>query len=307
MRAIESALERLAGWLQVRRRGRARSSPSVGPADDRGVDRLFRHLVPDVTGRRSGHEIIGRLRRKWDLGHSLHEVLSAGSATRSTPWPTCAARPATSSRGSTATTPRSPPIRSPRSGELVAMLGHHGVDLDRVELDLGFGRGIGFYTQMIFELTVPTPDGPVEVCGGGRYDGLARVLGQRPRRPRRRVRLRPGTPARRGRRADRSGPQRRSAPRGYLVTSVEQGKVTPETIDLATFLRERIQLPIVLSDLDFDAAIAHARASGLSHVVTVGRTIEVWNLEHGDVRSVREGEIIEQMRTRFAVFRGDRS
>jgi ATP phosphoribosyltransferase regulatory subunit HisZ len=30
---------------------------------------------------------------------------------------------------------------------------------------------------MIFELVVPTPDGPVEVCGGGRYDGLARVLG----------------------------------------------------------------------------------------------------------------------------------
>ena len=41
----------------------------------RGVDRLFRHLVPDVTGRRSGHEIIERLRRKWDLGHSLHEAL----------------------------------------------------------------------------------------------------------------------------------------------------------------------------------------------------------------------------------------
>ena len=30
---------------------------------------------------------------------------------------------------------------------------------------------------MIFELVVPTPGGPIEVCGGGRYDGLARVLG----------------------------------------------------------------------------------------------------------------------------------
>ena len=30
---------------------------------------------------------------------------------------------------------------------------------------------------MIFELVVATPGGPVEVCGGGRYDGLARVLG----------------------------------------------------------------------------------------------------------------------------------
>src|SRR6185437_8999399 len=48
---------------------------------------------------------------------------------------------------------------------------------ERITLDLGFGRGIGFYSRMIFELIAPTPDGPVEVCGGGRYDGLARVLG----------------------------------------------------------------------------------------------------------------------------------
>ena len=60
---------------------------------------------------------------------------------------------------------------------LVKQLGQHGVEPSRVELDLGFGRGIGFYTQMIFELVVATPGGPVEVCGGGRYDGLARVLG----------------------------------------------------------------------------------------------------------------------------------
>ena len=60
---------------------------------------------------------------------------------------------------------------------LLDVLRERDVDLDRVELDLGFGRGIGFYSQMIFELIVPTSSGPVEVCGGGRYDGLARVLG----------------------------------------------------------------------------------------------------------------------------------
>ena len=41
--------------------------------------------------------------------------------------------------------------------ELVRHLGERGVDPSRVELDLGFGRGIGFYTQMIFELAVQTP------------------------------------------------------------------------------------------------------------------------------------------------------
>ena len=30
---------------------------------------------------------------------------------------------------------------------------------------------------MVFAIIAPTPNGPVEVCGGGRYDGLARVFG----------------------------------------------------------------------------------------------------------------------------------
>ena len=61
--------------------------------------------------------------------------------------------------------------------ELVKELGERGVEKSRLELDLGFSRGIGFYTQMIFELAVQSPAGPIGVCGGGRYDGLARVLG----------------------------------------------------------------------------------------------------------------------------------
>ena len=64
---------------------------------------------------------------------------------------------------------------------------------------------------------------------------------------------------------------------------------------------------MVLSGLGFQAAVEQARALGLGQVVTVGRTIELWNLEYGDVRSVREGELIDQMRTRLAVFRGDRT
>ncbi|HEY2159080.1 MAG TPA: ATP phosphoribosyltransferase regulatory subunit, partial [Isosphaeraceae bacterium] len=56
---------------------------------------------------------------------------------------------------------------------LVEGLRGQGIDPGRVELDLGFGRGIGFYSQMVFVLMA----GNVEVCGGGRYDGLARALG----------------------------------------------------------------------------------------------------------------------------------
>ncbi len=71
---LESSLDRLSGWLKAGDEAEA-IVPAVSQADDRGVDRLFRHLVPDVTGRRSGHEIIHRLRRKWDLAHSLDQIL----------------------------------------------------------------------------------------------------------------------------------------------------------------------------------------------------------------------------------------
>ncbi len=74
VRALEQALVQLDGWLHTGDEAED-VLPAVGQADDSGVDRLFRHLVPDVTGRRSGHEIIGRLRRKWDLSHSLQGVL----------------------------------------------------------------------------------------------------------------------------------------------------------------------------------------------------------------------------------------
>ncbi len=173
--ALESALDRLAGWL---RPGEDAESilPAVRDDDETGVDRLFRHLVPDVTGRRSGREIVHRIRRKWDLGHSLAETLGrvrdqvhALGELRG---------PATEVLGRL-----EGPLASvaPRAAaglhELVAQLGRQGIEPGRIELDLGFGRGIGFYSQMIFELVVATDSGPVEVCGGGRYDGLAQVLG----------------------------------------------------------------------------------------------------------------------------------
>jgi len=45
----------------------------------------------------------------------------------------------------------------------------------------------------------------------------------------------------------------------------------------------------------------------LEQLVTVGTTIEVWNLEQGDVRSVNGGELVEQLRARLSLVRGDAS
>jgi histidyl-tRNA synthetase len=173
--ALEAALDRLAGWLRLGDDADA-IIPAVSQADDRGVDRLFRHLVPDVTGRRSGHEIIHRMRRKWDLGHSLADTLARVRDQVQTLANLCgpAADVLGCLEGSLAT---AAPQSVAGLHALVALLARQGIEPGRVELDLGFGRGIGFYSQIIFELVVATGAGTVEVCGGGRYDGLAQVLG----------------------------------------------------------------------------------------------------------------------------------
>jgi histidyl-tRNA synthetase len=55
----------------------------------------------------------------------------------------------------------------------------HAFDLDgvRVQLAPAMARGIAYYSGLIFELYAPVPDGVgLQICGGGRYDGLAQAL-----------------------------------------------------------------------------------------------------------------------------------
>ncbi len=174
--SIERGLDHFEDWL---RRATDAEDLSLLPApvgDDGGIDRLFRTLVPVVIGRRTRVEIVDRLRRKWELSRELLDKLGRVRAQ---------VRSLANLRG----TPSSVLERLTRDFEawapdsvaslrsLFDSLKHHGVDADSIVLDLGLGRGIGFYSQMIFDVTASTPEGVVELGGGGRYDGLARVLG----------------------------------------------------------------------------------------------------------------------------------
>lgn len=40
-------------------------------------------------------------------------------------------------------------------------------------------RGLDYYTKTVFEVIAKTPDGEITVCGGGRYDGLVKQLGDK--------------------------------------------------------------------------------------------------------------------------------
>jgi histidyl-tRNA synthetase len=48
-----------------------------------------------------------------------------------------------------------------------------------IEVDLSLARGLRYYTGLVFEIHVDSDQGPLQLCGGGRYDDLARALGAR--------------------------------------------------------------------------------------------------------------------------------
>jgi len=172
--SIERGLDHFEEWL--RQATDSFETAQAGVADDPGIDRLFRTLVPVVTGRRSSREILDRLQRKWELGRDLLDKLARVrgqvrelAQLRGSPAEVLARL----TRDFEAWAPDS--VASLRT--LFDSLQHHCVATESITLDLGLGRGIGFYSQMIFDLTVSTASGTVELGGGGRYDGLARVFG----------------------------------------------------------------------------------------------------------------------------------
>ncbi|MBU1487978.1 ATP phosphoribosyltransferase regulatory subunit, partial [bacterium] len=63
---------------------------------------------------------------------------------------------------------------------LIKYLDHYHIDWSKVEIDFGFGRGLQYYTGMIFEIycyTESLGESQKQVCGGGRYDSLISDLG----------------------------------------------------------------------------------------------------------------------------------
>lgn len=70
-------------------------------------------------------------------------------------------------------------LRSHALAELRAILdclADHGIGRDRIAVDLGLGRGLHYYTGLIFEIYGDTQ---AQLCGGGRYDDLVAALGAR--------------------------------------------------------------------------------------------------------------------------------
>jgi len=71
-------------------------------------------------------------------------------------------------------------LLSPEVDELHAIFelaAADGLPPERIELDFGLGRGLNYYTGIIFEIYERGSD--LQLCGGGRYDDLVTMLGGR--------------------------------------------------------------------------------------------------------------------------------
>ena len=62
--------------------------------------------------------------------------------------------------------------------QLVAILEQGGVPREHIILNLSLGRGVSYYTGLVFEIHAQEADGfDTQLCGGGRYDRLMRAVG----------------------------------------------------------------------------------------------------------------------------------
>ncbi|HLI08243.1 MAG TPA: HisS family protein [Ktedonobacteraceae bacterium] len=62
--------------------------------------------------------------------------------------------------------------------QLVEMLVQNGVASEHIFLNLSLGRGVSYYTGLVFEIHTQDADGfDAQLCGGGRYDHLLRAVG----------------------------------------------------------------------------------------------------------------------------------
>jgi ATP phosphoribosyltransferase regulatory subunit len=62
--------------------------------------------------------------------------------------------------------------------QLVAVLNQSATTSQQIVLNLALGRGVSYYTGLVFEIHALDEDGFVtQLCGGGRYDNLLRAVG----------------------------------------------------------------------------------------------------------------------------------
>ena len=149
--------------------------------DDEQAEALLLHSLRSIGvnlrfGTRPPEEIVGRLVRKMRRGDQQPQVertlavLERLSAIHGSP---AEALPAVEDLLREHALPTEAVAELRDTLDLVLA---HGVPAGRVVLDMGLGRGLNYYTGLIFEIY---SDDDLQLAGGGRYDDLVMALGGR--------------------------------------------------------------------------------------------------------------------------------
>lgn len=137
------------------------------------IEKVMINYVSGATGRRTQHEIILSLMQKWsdlDNKKSFIEALDKLQAVSNI----------SGNPREVITSLKKVLIDLPQPDDTIAslettlnqLLNNIKKDIN-IEVDLGYVRGISYYTGIIFDFSIEG----TSVCGGGRYDELVQILG----------------------------------------------------------------------------------------------------------------------------------
>lgn len=150
---------------------------------------------------------------------------------------------------------------------LLGCLEDDGEIRGEIELDFGLNRGLHYYTGMMFEIHCPTGDGEtIQLCGGGRYNNLASILGASE-----------PTPAagfaygveRIARLLESDAPASLNRPDVYLIPVAEADGSAGAQI--ANELRERdIVVEVSIDGRSLRRSLKHADRKGAAFVIIIG-------------------------------------
>ncbi|WP_129631327.1 ATP phosphoribosyltransferase regulatory subunit [Candidatus Oscillochloris fontis] len=234
------------------------------------------------TGTRSPHEVIQRLLRKLRRGDpqpTIDRALELLARLVELHGPPVEVLPQIS------TLLAEYALTSPAANELetiLTLLAAHGIDQQRVEIDLGLGRGLHYYTGLIFEIY--TADGQ-HLGGGGRYDDLVQTLGGSAPTPavgfsyvlecvaRGATLPPPAQPA-------------------LVLVAAEEAITYPLAIEVAHQLRQQGLVAIMDVGVPGTATPETARQHGATHLALVGDSGLVWHdLKTGQQQQMRMTEL----------------
>ena len=155
---------------------------------------------------------------------------------------------------------------------MAKLLGCYGIPEQNIAVDMGLGRGVHYHTGMVFEIHTSLTETDSQLCGGGRYDDLLRVLGSNQ-----------DTPAagfaygleRITEALDRRGKRRSIMPErvtNVLVVPISQQEIG-YAIEVAQHLRRRLNLSVELDvkiSKSLGKTLRYASKRSIPYVVILG-------------------------------------